>query len=273
MAILKKENGKIKLDWKGLVSNFMQGKPVKTVEVPVTNTITTAPPPTTNSINFDSLTTGGGGSTTTGSDPNQLVIKAVMNMLKAAQAGNQGITDKYLKSSGQLEAAGQLATNRGLQGASDVMTGPVYNPLNLVKMASEAEGVYNPSILAADRQLSQLAKVYGAQSDIYKNVVDTAQKIYEEEMKKEKKTTTGSSSTKDVISSMSSAMNKVKGSDGYISPEDWLAARQKWQEVFGLSDSSFISNFKRYLNPASYALANVQATESDPVAEAAALFG
>ena len=44
---------------------------------------------------------------------------------------------------------------------------------------------------------------------------------------------------------------KLKGADGYVSPQAWSYARQQWG-LKGGKDSEFISNFKRYLNPESY---------------------
>lgn len=50
------------------------------------------------------------------------------------------------------------------------------------------------------------------------------------------------------ISSMSSELSTVKGTDGYISPSDWQTALTAWTNA-GYSATSFISNFKNFANP------------------------
>lgn len=56
-------------------------------------------------------------------------------------------------------------------------------------------------------------------------------------------------STADAISGMDSELSTVKGSDGYISPNDWATGLSAWQAK-GLPASSYISNFKKYANTA-----------------------
>ena len=46
----------------------------------------------------------------------------------------------------------------------------------------------------------------------------------------------------------------VLGEDGYMSPQQWLALRDKWTEL-NLTKTSFETLFKRYLNPESYKMA------------------
>lgn len=53
------------------------------------------------------------------------------------------------------------------------------------------------------------------------------------------------------IAAVTPQMESVKGTDGYIDPEKWVSARTTWNTLGG-TDSSFNSNFKKYLNPASY---------------------
>jgi hypothetical protein len=45
--------------------------------------------------------------------------------------------------------------------------------------------------------------------------------------------------------------NPLKGEDGYVSPQAWSYARTQWG-LGGGTDSVFLSNFKKYLNPESY---------------------
>lgn len=64
--------------------------------------------------------------------------------------------------------------------------------------------------------------------------------------------------TTDGISQVTPRMEGAKGSDGYIDPAKWIATRVWWQGQGGTA-SSFNSNFKQYLNPASYAQAGFKA--------------
>lgn len=55
------------------------------------------------------------------------------------------------------------------------------------------------------------------------------------------------------IGEMATGFNSKKGSDGFVDPYLWKAARARWSEE-GLNDADFIKNFKQYLNPESYSL-------------------
>jgi len=61
--------------------------------------------------------------------------------------------------------------------------------------------------------------------------------------------TTPKVSTSDAISGMESELGSVKGTDGYINPNDWATAMNAWMGK-GLTAASFISNFKKYANTA-----------------------
>lgn len=83
---------------------------------------------------------------------------------------------------------------------------------------------------------------------------------------KDKASTKTSSGGKVNISEFSTAMQGIAGEDGYIDPGAWIAARNQWQARNG-SDSLFVSNFKRFLNPLSYAKAGFKATKGIEDAE------
>jgi len=57
--------------------------------------------------------------------------------------------------------------------------------------------------------------------------------------------------TAPAIASVSTQMESVKGEDGYIDPDKWVAARTNWNKLGG-TDATFNSTFKKYLNPKSY---------------------
>jgi len=58
------------------------------------------------------------------------------------------------------------------------------------------------------------------------------------------------------ISSLAGNMDKVKGPDGYIAPEDWIFYKQNWVKK-GMKAKDFDDNFKMYLNPESYFIAGL----------------
>lgn len=49
--------------------------------------------------------------------------------------------------------------------------------------------------------------------------------------------------------SMSAELEKVKGSDGYVSPSDWAIARKKWASNTAYSGTDFDDAFRGYVNP------------------------
>lgn len=59
------------------------------------------------------------------------------------------------------------------------------------------------------------------------------------------------------LAKVNSQMQGVQGDDHYIDPNKWIAARQNWGSLGGV-DSTFVSNFKKYLNPESYSLAGIK---------------
>lgn len=72
----------------------------------------------------------------------------------------------------------------------------------------------------------------------------------------------GSASTlKGAISTVAPQIDSIKGEDGYIDPAKYIIARDKWNAA-GFSTSSFESNFKRYVNPKSYAKVGFKKTSS-----------
>lgn len=289
MAILSKNNGKF--SYKGLVAN-----PVLGIGPSITNIARTIadlfgknkaesyivpPEPTPTPIitddrkfQIDDSSNNGSSSNnsysssySSGSGVNDIVMKGIINMLRSAQAANQDMTDRYLKSADQLNSAGQLAKNRGLDAATGVLTsGREYNPLNLVRMAQDSEAAYDPSVLAADRQLDSLTRMYNAQNQGYDRAVGTAEKVYdkmadaeEKRLEREYKASTSSGSdmtNKELVSTFTNSFKKIKGGDGYVDPYEWMAARELWG-TYGGTDSSFVSNFKKYVNPLSYVLTGI----------------
>ena len=76
--------------------------------------------------------------------------------------------------------------------------------------------------------------------------------------------------TKSDIQSMSSSLDGVKGTDGYISPSDWETAMNAWTNA-GYSASSFITDFKNYANPQDVYTGLGGNKKANPTATSAAL--
>ncbi len=68
------------------------------------------------------------------------------------------------------------------------------------------------------------------------------------------KSASGAFKTSNAIAQLTPLMESKKGGDGYINPDQWVAAREKWQSQGG-TESSFKSNFIKYLNPNDYKVA------------------
>lgn len=66
------------------------------------------------------------------------------------------------------------------------------------------------------------------------------------------------------IAAVTPQMESIKGTDGYIDPAKWVAARTNWKSLGG-TEASFNSNFKGYLNPVSYPLAGFKAPAASTV--------
>lgn len=76
-----------------------------------------------------------------------------------------------------------------------------------------------------------------------------------------KGSTGGTFKTSAGIAQVTPLMESAKGSDGYIDPAKWVAARTTWEKEGGTA-TSFKSNFIQYLNPESYTIAGYTAPKS-----------
>ena len=151
----------------------------------------------------------------------------------------QYTADQFSQPAQTTEQLTQTAT--GLNNASnDISTGTtdpyditqggaiVYSPQEKDAIRKAYSGVYDPAI-----------------TDVLLKLKDKEAADLKAQTKAENFDTTEN------IKQTYEAMDKVKGGDGYIAPQDWTLLRNLWAKHGG-SDASFISNFKRYVNPASY---------------------
>jgi hypothetical protein len=119
------------------------------------------------------------------------------------------------------------------------------------KLASH-NGITNPELLRSAVVKAQQQQ--GSLTDKHNNIVS--------EINKRNQPKAGSTTFKvsSGISKVTPQMESIKGPDGYIDPSQWIAARTNWKTLGG-SEASFNSNFKGYLNPASYKSAGFKTKE------------
>lgn len=134
------------------------------------------------------------------------------------------------------------------KGIADIQASQIYDELQ--KLTGEDKQVFLQA--AADRFGIPVGSLVASVSDV---------------ARKRNKTTgsggtsTGKFSLPKQISEFNTKMDQVKGEDGFIDPYAWVKARNTWQSRGG-SLSTFNSNFKRYLNPASYSIAGFKTENS-----------
>lgn len=185
------------------------------------------------------------------------VVKEKQADVKAAQAqAKQQTTDDIRLST----ALGQTVAD-GIKAAG--LTDPTQIKAYISSMATKA-GISNPDILssAVTKAQQTTSKFNLSQSNVQSEI--------------NKRGSTGGGKTGSSKFNVSTGISKVgpqmknaAGADGYIDPDQWVAARQNWNALGG-TDASFNSNFKKYLNPASYAKAGFTAPKGAAVASTAA---
>lgn len=160
----------------------------------------------------------------------------------------QAITDDIRVSAALGKTMAEAIANSGIKDEATIE--------KYVQAMAEANGINNPNILKNSLVKEQQA----AQALALKNT-NTASIIANRG-----KTKTGVNgkvkiTISDGIAAVTPQMKAVQGADKYVSPENWLKAREKWNEA-GLTDASFNTTFKKYLNPASYPLAGFKAPKA-----------
>lgn len=122
---------------------------------------------------------------------------------------------------------------------------------------AEKSGISNPSLLssAVERARQTLAKTNSS-------LANTSSIITKRNQPKSTDNTKFVQS--EGIAKVTPQMEGVKGSDGYIDPAKWIAARTNWMSLGG-TETSFKSNFIKYLNPASYQKAGYAKPANQPL--------
>lgn len=220
--------------------------------------------PNNNNITLPTALTNSG---TSGINPSTISFTdALIKILKDAQGRN---------TTGQagLMKQGQDITGLGINDAVTNFNNPLLAPNSGTSLGRSATGEFDPALLSIENQQKLSSQNLGNITDLVNMTGDNYQKEQDrianaEENRLDRIASAAKASsnvtfdTQGTISKFSNSMKKIKGEDGYIDPQEWIAARELWASGGG-SDSSFVSNFKRYLNPLSYKLAGIKTTETE----------
>ncbi len=195
---------------------------------------------------------------------------ALIQILKEAQGRNATGQGKLMKQS-------QDITGQGINDANRNFKNPLLSPDSGTSLGRSATNEFDPSLLSIENQqklgtqnLNNITDLVKQTSSDYKDEQDRIAKA-KEKASNVKFDTEGNIA--EVSKRMASLTGKAKGEpngDNYIDPNAWIAMRNLWQSHGG-SDASFVSNFKRYLNPESYKLAGIKEQTGDVSPEMQAL--
>lgn len=180
---------------------------------------------------------------------------ALIKMLQEAQGRDTTGQARLMKQS-------QGITGQGINDAVRNFNNPLLAPSSGTSLGMSAQNQFDPLTLSianqqklASQNLSNFDSIIGKTQSAYDKEQDRIERAEEKRLDRiaaaAKKESTFDTDAR--IREFSGNMKKIKGSDGYIDPNEWKAARDLWQS-YGGSDATFESNFKRYLNPLSYKL-------------------
>ena len=221
------------------------------------------------SINRVSVPTALVNSGTSGINPSTLSFtQALIQILKDAQGRNITGTAKLMKQ-------GQDITGLGINDAVTNFANPLLTPDAGTSLGRSATGEFDPALLSIENQQKLASQNLGNITDLVNMTGDNYQKEEDRKARAEenrldriasaakaasdvKFDTQGNSIkfTKDFESIKAAPYLHPDGgtysdNDQYVDPQEWVAARTLWATKGG-SDASFVSNFKRYLNPKDY---------------------
>jgi len=202
--------------------------------------------------------------------------QALIQMLKEAQQRDTAGQAGLMKQS-------QDITGQGITDAAANFSNPNLAPSSGTSLGFSAQNEFEPALLSIANQQKLASQNLGNVQDLIENTQDAYNKEEERKqraieaaadadykMKMLKKTGTGNTGfdndarIREFATDLQKKTGKAKGEpngDNYVSPEDWMFARDLWQRLGG-SDATFETNFKRYLNPLSYGLAGYQDTNT-----------
>jgi len=224
----------------------------------------------TGNVNYSNLTNTNT-QNTSNQNSNTSFTDALMKILKDAQDSQQQGQKGLM-----LQKQGITGTGLNLANNSDYS---MVNPNAIAGLRQGAINAVNPGELSVENQIKLSNAGFANVNDLvdktlsgYNNAQDNARQQDQlnetirhnkaDEANSANKTSSTfdtSANTAATSAKMQSLTGKAKGDpngDNYIAPEDWIAMRNLWQSHGG-SDSSFVSNFKHYLNPESYDMAGL----------------
>lgn len=195
---------------------------------------------------------------------------ALIKILKDAQGKNQTGQAALMAQSNQI-------TGQGVQDAGRIFNDGNFDPSSGTSLGSSAMNAYDPQ----QNSIADQQKLANANLGNITDLVNLSQDAYNKEQNRiyrEKQDAIDNKYKRDSLaaSKVKSDENfnpekespkfvkdfeSIKGDDNYVDPAEWIAARTLWG-LKGGTDSSFVSNFKRYLNPASYKKAGIGTTDS-----------
>ncbi len=179
-------------------------------------------------------------------------------MLKEAQGRDSAGQASLMKQS-------QGITGLGLNDAGMNFRNKKLAPSSGTSLGMSAQNEFDPLQLSIANQQKLATQNLGNVTDLIKETGNNYQDEQDRLERAREKANTPKNVTFDTqgnISTFSSNMKKIKGTDGYIDNIEWRAARELWAQKGG-SDSAFVSNFKRYLNPISYATEGIKSTQTE----------
>lgn len=260
-------------NYMGGIVNFdaNTGKPL------ATGATTTVPPaPSYNNLiqNNSGATSGGTPAFTAPSGTPLPLSDILMQIFKNAQTNN---ANQYTGNNTALLGGKEAITSTN----ADVYKGDLANA-NIsnearLSLLNNDQGLQSPGLKSITDQQQNNETHYNSTNDTIKNAEDQYNQIEQDKADAAKEAETerhnlameankGSNVTFDTqgnIAHQTSAFELIKSApykdasgatvndhDNYVAPEAWLAALNNWQSNGG-AYTTFVSNFKRYLNPAS----------------------
>ena len=231
--------------------------------------------------------------TSTPANPTTNFTTALIQMLKDAQQRNTTGQANLMKQD-------QNITGLGLNDAARNFNNPLLTPNAGTSLGMSAQNEFDPMQLSianqqklATQNLGNITDLVNQTTKAYQDEQDRAERAKSEladaEYKKQvlaetirahkadestggNTKFTAAATIPEFTKQFESETGRAKGenTDNYVSPQTWMAARTLWG-IRGGSDSSFVSNFKKYLNPLSYGLVGFKEPTGDVSPEMQAL--
>lgn len=187
---------------------------------------------------------------------------ALLQLLKDAQNRNTTGQASLMKQS-------QGINGLGLNDARMNFRNKNLAPNSGTSLGMSAQNEFDPLQLSIENQQKLASQNLGNITDLVKQTSSDYQDEQDRIARAKEKSSNMTFDTQANISHQVSAFERIKGApytddtgkvvtthDNYVAPEAWTAALNNWM-INGGTYASFVSNFKRYLNPASYELVGI----------------